>query len=86
MSMFIQGGANMNTTIPIYPELPKTGYLRITQVLRFIPIGRSTWWQGVKDQRFPQPIKLGPKTTVWRAEDIQQLLDDLNNNQATNSQ
>jgi prophage regulatory protein len=39
-----------------------------------IPIARSSWWQGVKTGRFPQPIKLGPKTTVWRASDIQALI------------
>ncbi len=39
-----------------------------------IPIGKSTWWEGVKSGRFPQPIKLGPRITVWREEDIEALL------------
>ena len=61
-------------------ELPKTGYLRIKQILGhpqsdppiipLIPIGKSTWWQGVKTGRFPQPIKIGKRITVWKAEDI----------------
>lgn len=70
----------MATSYPIYSELPKTGYLRIAQVLRFIPIAPATWWRGVKDKRFPSPIKLGPRTTAWRAEDIRQLIEDLNKN------
>ncbi len=60
------------------PNLPETGYLRLPQILQLIPIGRSTWWQGVKDHRFPQPVKLGPRTTAWKAEDIRQLLNEIN--------
>jgi prophage regulatory protein len=41
-----------------------------------IPVGKSSWWLGVKTGRFPQPVKLGPGTTVWRASDIQQLVDN----------
>lgn len=40
-----------------------------------IPVAKSTWWAGVKDGRFPKPLKLGPRITVWRAEDIQRLLE-----------
>jgi predicted DNA-binding transcriptional regulator AlpA len=59
----------------IHIELPQTGLLRIKQVLMFIPISRSCWWQGVRDGRFPKPIKLGPRTTVWRVEEIRTLFE-----------
>ena len=55
---------------------PKTGFVRLTQILAPagpIPVSKSTWWQGVKEGRFPQPQKLGPRTTVWKAEDIRAL-------------
>jgi len=55
-------------------NLPETGFLRITQVLDFIPVGRSTWWAGVKDGKFPAPVKLSPRVTVWRVEDIRALI------------
>lgn len=71
----------MSKSIHVYPELPETGFLRLPQVLRFIPVGRSTWWQGVKEGRFPKPVKLGPKTTVWKAEDINLLLKELGEDQ-----
>ena len=58
--------------------LPETGYLRLNQVLAFIPVSKSTWWNGVKDGRFPKSFKLGPRTTVWRAEDIRQLIETPN--------
>jgi len=53
-------------------------FLRLTAILGPdgpIPVSKSTWWAGVKDGRYPKPIKLGPRITVWRAEDIQRLLD-----------
>lgn len=51
------------------------GFLRLPQVLERIPISRSGWWQGVKEGRFPQPVKLSPRVTVWRAADIQAYID-----------
>jgi predicted DNA-binding transcriptional regulator AlpA len=50
-------------------------YLRLPQVLELVPVGKSTWWAGCKTGRFPKPVKLGPRTTAWRAEDIVALLE-----------
>jgi len=63
--------------------LPDTGFLRLSQILGnpktdtppIIPVSKSTWWAGVKTGRFPAPLKLGPMTTVWRAEDIRSLVE-----------
>ncbi len=44
--------------------------LRINQVLALVPVGKSSWWKGCKEGIYPKPVKLGPRTTVWRAEDI----------------
>lgn len=54
--------------------LPSTGFLRLPQVLQFIPVSKSTWWDGVKTGRFPEPVKLGGRITAWRAEDIHTLI------------
>ena len=56
-------------------NLPETGFLRLPEVLKFIPIGKSTWWQGVKNGKFPKPVKLGERTTAWRVEDIKDLIE-----------
>jgi predicted DNA-binding transcriptional regulator AlpA len=40
-----------------------------------VPVSKSTWWAGVKDGRFPQPIKLGPRITAWRESDVLALVD-----------
>ena len=65
-----------------YPPFPKTGFVRLSQILAPvgpIPVAKSTWWQGVKDGRFPKPEKLGPRTTVCKVEDIRALFEDQNN-------
>ena len=49
----------------IVPELLKNKLLRINQVLALVPVGRSSWWEGCRTGRYPKPIKLGPRTTVW---------------------
>jgi len=64
--------------------LPETGFLRLPQIVgnpkatppipALVPVCRSVWWQGVRDGRFPQPVKLGPRTTAWRVEDIRALI------------
>jgi prophage regulatory protein len=59
--------------------LPQAGFVRLPQVLQIIPIGKSTWWAGIQSGRFPKGVKLGPRTTAWRVEDIRQLLLELGN-------
>ncbi len=58
--------------------LPESGLLRLSQILGPagpIPVSKSTWWAGVRSGRFPRPLKLGPRITVWRVEDIRALIE-----------
>lgn len=57
------------------PMLPEVGFVRLPLILRVFPVGRSTWWSGVRSGRFPPAVKLGPGVTAWRVEDIRQLLN-----------
>jgi predicted DNA-binding transcriptional regulator AlpA len=50
------------------------GFLRLPEILKLIPVSKSTWWNGVKNGRFPKSHKLGPRITAWKVEDIQQLI------------
>ena len=59
-------------------DLPETGYLRLPQVLALIPVSRATWWAGVASARYPQAVKLSPRCTAWRAEDIRELIQTIN--------
>jgi prophage regulatory protein len=56
-------------------QLPEIGFVRLAQVLAIIPVSKSSWWAGIKDGRFPQPVKLGPRTTAWRVKDIRDLIE-----------
>lgn len=72
-SIPIDANAEKNTR-----DFPKTGLVRLRSILAPdgpIPVARSTWWAGVKDGRFPKPVKLGDRVTAWRAEDILALVE-----------
>ncbi len=66
-------------------QLPETGFLRLPQIIGnpkaepptppLIPIKKSAWWAGVKTGRYPQPVKLSPRVTCWRVEDIRRLIE-----------
>jgi prophage regulatory protein len=63
-------------------QLPESGFLRQPQIIgdkkhgipAVIPVSKSTWWAGIKSGRYPAPVKLGPRTTAWRVEDIRALI------------
>lgn len=67
-------------------QLPQAGYLRLSQIIGnrrakppvppIIPVSKSTWWEGVRTGRFPKPVKLGARITVWRVEHIRALIED----------
>jgi prophage regulatory protein len=67
-------------------RLPETGYVRLPQIIgdpnasepipAVIPVSRSTWWNGVRSGRYPQPVRtLGARITAWRVEDIRALIE-----------
>ena len=65
-------------------QLPETGFLRLPQIIGnpkaippippIIPIKKSAWWAGCKAGRYPAPVKLSPRVTAWRVEDIRALI------------
>lgn len=66
-------------------HLPEIGYLRLPQIIgkpdadppipAVIPVGKSTWWAGVKSGRYPAGIKISPRCTAWRVEHIRALIE-----------
>ncbi|WP_434053845.1 MAG: AlpA family phage regulatory protein [Roseibium sp.] len=68
----------MNESFAPSDGIPSTGFVRLKSIIAPsgpIPVSKSTWWAGVKDGRFPKPLKLGERITVWRVEDIRALLE-----------
>lgn len=69
-------------------QLPETGFVRLPQIIgdpdetppipAVIPVSKSTWWEGVRTGRYPQPVRtLGRRITAWKAEDIRELVRSL---------
>ena len=59
-------------------KLPEYGFIRLKHILGPlgpIPISKSTWWVGVKEGRYPKPLKIGHRITVWRVEEIRGLIE-----------
>ncbi len=56
-------------------DLPEIGFVRLSAILQVFPVGKSTWWAGVKSKKYPQPVKLGPRITAWKACDIRALIE-----------
>lgn len=59
-------------------EERKKGFYRLTEVLRLIPVKKSTWYEGIKKGRFPAPIKMGV-VSLWKVEDIERLMEEIEN-------
>jgi prophage regulatory protein len=58
--------------------LPAIGFVRLRSILAPkgpLPIGKSTWWAGIKTGEFPPPLKLAKRISVWRVEDIRELIE-----------
>jgi prophage regulatory protein len=49
--------------------------IRLSEVLKLLPISKSTWWSGVRSGRFPRPVKLGARGTCWQLSAIKKLLE-----------
>ena len=50
---------------------------RLPVVLSNFPVSRANWLQGVKDGRYPAPVRLSTRCVAWRAADIRSLISSL---------
>lgn len=44
--------------------------LRVGEVLRRVPVSKSTWWNWVKNGAAPAPVRIGGNVTCWREAEI----------------
>ena len=47
-------------------------FLRIKDVMKMTGIAKSTIWLWVSESKFPKPIKLSPRITVWESNQIEE--------------
>lgn len=50
-------------------------FMRIKEVVKVVSVSKSTIWLWVKEKKFPEPIKLSPRCTVWRSEAVEAFMD-----------
>lgn len=50
---------------------------RLPDVLARIPVSRASWFAGIQTGRYPRGHHLGPRTTVWRSDDIDRLIQSV---------
>ncbi|HEV2557313.1 MAG TPA: AlpA family phage regulatory protein [Microvirga sp.] len=70
-------GSPNESAWPSTTGLPASGFVRLRHILAPlgpIPVSKSTWWAGIKAGRYPAPVKLGPRITAWRVEEVQALI------------
>jgi len=68
-------------------QLPETGFLRLYQVIgnpkldppipAIIPVSKSSWYAGIKEGRYPAPVKLSKRSSAWRVDDIRNLINEM---------
>ncbi|MBZ9907778.1 AlpA family phage regulatory protein [Mesorhizobium sp. BR115XR7A] len=71
-----------------FMPLPTEGFVRLSAIIgpgRPIPISRSAFLARVDTGEFPQPVKLGPRTTAWRVQDVRSLIEKFSTDTQTNA-
>lgn len=64
-----------------FQSLPRVGFLRLSSIIGNppgtgpIPVSRATWYSWVQQGLAPKPVKLGPRASAWRTEDIREFID-----------
>lgn len=53
------------------------GVIRLSEVLELYPVSKSSWYEGVKNGKYPKPVKLSERSSAWYMRDIINLLEKL---------
>lgn len=49
-------------------------FLRLPEVLKLYPVGRSTLYAKIQNGEFPKPYSLGARTSAWDAQEVNDFL------------
>ena len=52
-------------------------FLRLSCVLKRIPVSKSSWYAGIKSGIYPAPTKIGRRTSAWPNSEIEALQQSL---------
>ena len=69
-----------NLSDPATPNLPASGFVRLPTIIGsdnqpgVFPVSKTAWYAGIRRGDYPPPVKLGPRVSGWRVEDIRELI------------
>lgn len=52
-------------------------FYRLPDVLKLLGIKKTTWWQGIRDGRFPKGHILGKRSRIWTDVEIKELMQSV---------
>ena len=52
------------------------GFIRLRDVLKHVPGGKSTIWNWVRQGKFPPPVKLSDRVTAWSVAAVEQWVSE----------
>lgn len=55
--------------------------LRLPQVLQIIPVSKAAFYKGIAANKYPKPIKLSSRLSVWKLADIRDCITLMDANQ-----
>jgi len=50
------------------------GFIRLREVLKIIPVSKSTWYRGIQAGIYPKPVKLSKRVSAWKVSEIVELV------------
>lgn len=48
--------------------------LRLPEVLKLVPVSRSSWYAGVKEGIYPKQVAIGRRSVGWRSSEVQKVV------------
>ena len=63
---------NIEIERPIWIATASARLIRLPEVLKIYPVGKTSWYAGVKSGEFPQPVKLnlGGRAVAWYEHEV----------------
>ena len=61
----------------MHPPPPTVSLLRLPQVIARTGIPKSSWQRGVRQGRYPKPVKIGVRAIAWTSTSIDKLIEGL---------
>lgn len=55
-------------------RVPEERLIRLQEILKLLPIGRTTFYRWIKEEKAPPPIKAGARISLWRRSEIEAMV------------